>query len=59
MTIEPTEPFVQAEEAVLLEEDLLGENGDGNGAGGADGFGDSFASELDEISQEIDASAEK
>ncbi len=57
MTIEPTEPFVQAEEAVLLEEDLLTENGaSGNGA---DGFGDSFADELDEISQEIDAGAEK
>jgi DNA-directed RNA polymerase subunit beta' len=58
MTIEPTEPFVQAEEAVLLEEDLLVENGNGT-ANGADGFGESFADELDEISQEIDASAEK
>jgi hypothetical protein len=56
MTIEPTEPFAPAEEAVLLEEDLLVENG--NGAG-ADGFGESFADELDEISQEIDATTEK
>ena len=57
MTIEPTEPFVQAEEAVLLEEELVTENG--AEANGADGFGESFADELDEISQEIDASAEK
>ena len=57
MTIEPTEPFAPAEEAVLLEEDLVVENGDG--ANGADGFGESFADELDEISQEIDAGAEK
>jgi hypothetical protein len=57
MTIEPTEPFVQAEEAVLLEEELVTENG--AEANGADGFGEPFADELDEISQEIDASAEK
>jgi len=56
MTIEPTEPIAPAEETVLLEEDLLVENG--NGAS-ADGFGESFADELDEISQEIDATTEK
>jgi len=57
MTVEPTEPFTQQEEAVLLEEDVLTEDAGGSGA---DGFGEAFADELDEISQEIDASgAEK
>ena len=56
MTIEPAEPIAPAEETVLLEEDLLVENGDG---ASADGFGESFADELDEISQEIDATSEK
>ena len=44
-----------AEETVLLEEELVTENGNGT----ADGFGDSFAEELDEISQEIDATSDK
>ena len=55
LTIEPTEPMAPAEETVLLEEELVTENGNGT----ADGFGDSFAEELDEISQEIDATSDK
>jgi DNA-directed RNA polymerase subunit beta' len=55
LTIEPTEPIAPAEETVLLEEELVTENGNGT----ADGFGDSFAEELDEISQEIDATSDK
>ncbi len=58
LTVEPAEPFAPAEETVLLEEDELGSGSNGEGKGGADGFGDSFAEELDEISQEIDATAE-
>jgi len=58
MTVEPAEPYAPAEESVLLaEDDLLG---DGAGAdGGADGFGEAFADELEGISQEIDAGSEK
>ena len=55
LTIEPTDPIAPAEETVLLEEELVTENGNGT----ADGFGDSFAEELDEISQEIDATSDK
>jgi len=56
MVVEPTEPYAPAEESVLLaEDDLLGE-GD---ASDADGFGESFADELEGISQEIDAGADK
>jgi DNA-directed RNA polymerase subunit beta' len=55
ITIEPTEPFTPAEESVLLEEDDLGTLGtDGNGAAGADSFGEGFAQELEGISKEID-----
>ncbi|MBN8865995.1 MAG: DNA-directed RNA polymerase subunit beta' [Solirubrobacterales bacterium] len=54
MVVEPAEPFAPAEEAVLLEEELVVDDANGNGA---DGFGESFADELDEISQEIDASS--
>jgi DNA-directed RNA polymerase subunit beta' len=58
LTIEPAEPFAPAEETVLLEEDDL--TVDGNGTpNGADGFGESFAEELEEINQEIDATSEK
>ncbi|MCO5315826.1 MAG: DNA-directed RNA polymerase subunit beta' [Solirubrobacterales bacterium] len=58
MTVEPAEPFVPAEETVLLaDDDLLGESGES--AGGADGFGEAFANELEGISQEIDAGSEQ
>jgi len=58
VVIEPAEPFAPAEETVLLEEDEL--TGDSNGgSNGADAFGESFAGELEEINQEIDATSDK
>ena len=52
ITVEPSEPFTPPEEAALLEADATVTNGD------ADGFGQSFAEEIEEISAEVDAATE-
>ncbi len=58
ITVEPAEPFVPAEETVLLEEDDFGLESDSNGSNGdgADSFGEGFAQELEGISRDIDGS---
>ncbi len=56
LTVEPAVPFAPAEETVLLEEDEL--NDPDVGSNGSDAFGESFAGELEEINQEIDATAD-
>jgi DNA-directed RNA polymerase subunit beta' len=53
IVVEPTVEFTPPEEAALLAE---GEGAAGNGE--ADGFGDSFAEEIEGISQELDAATE-
>ena len=52
ITVEPTVPFTPPEEAALLEADGMASNGD------ADGFGEAFAEEIEEISAEVDAATE-
>ncbi len=52
IVVEPTEPFTPPEEAALLEAESIASNGD------ADGFGESFAEEIEEISAEVDAATE-
>ncbi|MFM8519972.1 MAG: DNA-directed RNA polymerase subunit beta' [Solirubrobacterales bacterium] len=52
ITVEPAEPFTPPEEAALLEADATATNGD------ADGFGQAFAEEIEEISAEVDAATE-
>ena len=54
IVVEPTVEFTPPEEAALL-----AEGGDGSvGNGEADGFGESFAEEIEGISQELDAATE-
>jgi DNA-directed RNA polymerase subunit beta' len=57
--IEPVEPAQRPEEELLDEEELaaeLGLTGDGGEAAELEGFGPSFADELEELAQEIESS---
>jgi DNA-directed RNA polymerase subunit beta' len=58
LEIEPVEPAQRPEEDLLDEEELAAELGladDGEGATELEGFGPSFAEELEELAQEIEA----
>jgi DNA-directed RNA polymerase subunit beta' len=58
ITVEPAEPFMPAEETVLLEEDgfALDSGSNGSDGDGADSFGEGFAEELEGISRDIEGS---
>jgi DNA-directed RNA polymerase subunit beta' len=59
--IEPVEPAQRPEEALLDEEELaaeLGLSGDGEEVTELEGFGPSFAEELEELASEIETGAE-
>jgi DNA-directed RNA polymerase subunit beta' len=58
LEIEPAEPAQRPDEDLLDEEELaaeLGLGGDGEDAGELEGFGPSFAEELEELAQEIES----
>jgi DNA-directed RNA polymerase subunit beta' len=58
LEIEPVEPAQRPDEDLLDEEELaaeLGLGGDGEDAGELEGFGPSFAEELEELAQEIES----
>ena len=61
LEIEPVEPAQRPEEDLLDEEELAAELGlgdDGDSAADLEGFGPSFAEELEELAQEIETTPE-